>query len=312
MITLTEDLGIITIAYGPKKYLKLAINLALSLELTNPDIPRAIITDAIDHPKIKKLYQFIIPINEAFGIGLIQKLYLLDYSPFHKTLFIDSDCLVINRLINLLVLCQNHSFVVLGKQISKGKWYMDVPLMLNKFGLPSIPKFNGGLYYFENSKTVKSIFNTAKELANKYDQYGFLKLRGGINEEPLLSIAMALHSVTAIEDNGTGMRTPLGISGKFNVDFLNNYCSFIKNGSHVSPIVVHFCGQISNGFHYKREVLKVKLRYYKMPKFLVRSITDVLMNTEYACFVFLKRLIKAVVRRRKISFYPTLPIRSGQ
>ncbi len=308
----TKELGIVTIAHGPERYLKMAVNLALSLELTNPEIPRAIITDALDYPELKKLYQLIIPINKSLGKGLIHKLYLLEYSPFQKTLFIDSDCLVLNKLSHLLTLCQNNFFVALGEQISQGEWYMDVPQMLKNFVLPSIPKFNGGLYYYENNDTVRSIFNKAKELADKYDQYGFVKFRGGINEEPLLAVSMALHGVSATEDNGTGMRTPVDISGSFDIDFLSNHCSFIKCGIYVSPVIVHFCGSVANGFHYKREVLKVKLRYYKVPKLLVRFVTDGIMNVHYACLVFVKRSIKVLIRKDKISFNPILPIYSSQ
>jgi hypothetical protein len=306
-------LGIITIALGEKRYIEMSKMLALSLLKTNPGIKRAIISDA-NKDEFENLYDIYIPCDPSFGNGISQKLYLDKYTPFEETLFIDSDCLVFNALDDMIALCREHAFVVFGGQIDSGEWYMDVAAMCKKFNLPSIPLFNGGTYYFNNSTIAANIYNEARHLKADYAGLGFKEFRGSVNEEPLIAVAMAINKVEAVDDAGTGMRTPIGINGPLKIDVLNNKCTFDKEGVIVKPVIMHFAGSYSNAFHYKREVAKLKMAD-KLPflsKKLCSIVVNLIFNTSYGLFVFFKRIFKSILRKEKFDFSISLPVFSNQ
>ena len=306
-------LGIITIALGEKRYIEMSKMLALSLIQTNPGIKRAIVSDSGEN-QFTGLYDIYIPYNNVFGKGLTQKLYLDKYSPFSETLFIDADCLVFKSLHSTIKLCQKYPFVVFGDQINSGNWYMNVAEMCKKFNLQSIPLFNGGTYYFNKSYVVADIYSKARELSASYCELGFIEFRGSINEEPLISVAMAITGVDAVDDNGAAMRTPIGLQGSLNIDVLNGKCGFNKQGEYVEPAILHFAGSYADAFHYKREVAKLKMAN-KLPalnKKVVSVIVNLSFNVPYGMFILIKRISKIILRREKFDFNIMLPVFSNQ
>lgn len=305
-------LGIITIAQGKRRYIDMSKMLALSLLENHPTIKRAVISDA-PQDEFKGLFDIYIPYNKAFGTGLSQKLYLDKYSPFDETIFIDADCLVIKPLNGMIELVAPHSFVVFGDQISSGEWFMDVASICKMFNVPSIPKFNGGVYYFKKGIVADSIYNYAREVADRYTDMGLKYLNGSLNEEPVIAIAMAVNHVKATNDSGKGMRTPIGINGSLNVDVFKQYCRFIKNGVEVKPAILHFAGAYTSAFHYKREITKLKLSQ-KIPfinKKVISSVVNITFNSRYGLFVFCKRVLKIIIRREKFDFNNHLPVFSN-
>jgi hypothetical protein len=306
-------LGILTIALGEKRYIEMAKMLALSLIQTNPGIKRAIVSDA-ERSEFASLYDTYIPYDTTLGKGLNNKLYLDQYSPFEETLFIDADCLVFNSLDDMINLSRRHPFVVFGDQIESGDWYMDVAEMCKKFGLASIPLFNGGTYYFNDKAIAAEIYNKARELAESYKALGFTEFRGSINEEPLVAVAMAINNIEAVDDKGIGMRTPIGLIGPLKIDVLNKKCSFNKEGEHVDPAIMHFAGSYADAFHYKREVAKLKMahRFPFLNKKLISVIVNLTFNLPYSSFVFIKRIMKVILRKEKFDFSNILPAFSNQ
>jgi hypothetical protein len=305
-------LGIITIATGHKRYIDMAKMLAISLIRTNPDIKRAVISDATEY-EFKGLYDIFIPYDNNYGSGLRQKLYLDKYSPFDETLFIDADCLVVKPLQQMLAICNKHSFVVFGGQINTGEWYMDVAAMCRHFKLPSIPLFNGGTYYFNNKAVAEDIYDKARNLADDYEALGFKKMNGSINEEPLVAVAMALNNVDAVDDKGIGMRTPIGINGPLNIDTFKQECYFDKEGEIVSPAILHFAGSYSIAFHYRRETARLKLirQLSFVSPSLVSFLVGLYYNIGYSAWVFCKRMVKIIIRGNKINFSNPLPVFSN-
>jgi hypothetical protein len=85
------EFGVLTLATD-NDYLK-AIGLALSLRVTNPAVPLAIACNASVAEKAGRFFDHVIP--EQAGLrGFVHKVYLDRYSPFERTLFLDSDVLV--------------------------------------------------------------------------------------------------------------------------------------------------------------------------------------------------------------------------
>ncbi len=304
--------GIITIALGEKRYIRMAKMLALSLKETNPAIQRAIVSDAPPE-EFTGLFDTYIPYDKNDGTGISSKLYLDKYSPFDETFFIDADCLVVKPLDEVIALSRKHKFVVFGGQINSGDWYMDVAAMCKRFELYSLPLFNGGTYYYNDNQLATAIYGSARSLAKDYASLGFTEFRGSINEEPLVSVAMAMNGIEAVDDKGIGMRTPIGIIGPLKIDVLNQKCAFNKEGEQVEPAIIHFAGSHAESFHYKRETLKLSIAAVIpfMNRKLISLMVNIVANTRYAVFVFAKRIAKLIIRGQKFNFSNPLPMFSN-
>lgn len=254
--------GIITLAYGASKYIEMAKTLGRSLLLHSPSIPRAIVTDRQEDEELTALFDQLIPFKPEYGSNVRQKIYLDCYSPYQQTLFIDSDCIVVRNLEFVFEKFAGRDFGVVGGyylQLGETDPFLDIDYILQHFKLEKIPKFNGGIYYFTQNDVARSVFGTAREILQNFERLGFAQFRGdGPNEEPLLATAMELHQQTMLQDNGTIMRTPVGLRGSFNIDALEGRCSFKKGQQVVSPAIVHFAYIWSNHPIYHREAQKLR------------------------------------------------------
>jgi hypothetical protein len=301
--------GIITIAQGEKRYIEMAKMLALSLINTNPGISRAILSDAPES-EFKGLYDIYIPYDESYGKGFVLKLNLNKFSPYEETIFIDADSLVVSSLDEMIALCKPYSFVVFGNQTNSGEWYMDVAGICRKFNVPSIPLFNGGVYYFRKDAVTNNIYNTARQLKDQYADIGMESFRGMLADEPLMAVALAINQVEAVDDKGKAMRTPIGIQGALAIDVLNGVCSFNKDGEVVEPAIMHFAGDFAYYFHYKRECAKLKM-FHLFP-FLGRKLASMFINLgynlSYGTYVFIKRISKMILRGERFDFSISLPL----
>lgn len=292
--------GILTMAYGSQKYIRLAKALAKSLNLHSPNINRAIVTDSED-PELKELYHISIPLKPELGGGVKQKLHIDEYSPFSETLFIDADCIVVKNIENLWNFFVNVSFGVVGWQKREGKAFadiMDVPQIMALFNLDSIPVFNGGLYYFKKNEQANIVFLKARDIKNNYEKIGLGNFRGGIADEPAFAIAIALNDIHPIRDEqGLTMRTLINMSGKLKIDVLKGYSSFVKEGQQVTPAIVHFCEPFSDEYYYKREKLKLDL-LSKYPRYSYRRIG--LIANGISCLIYMPvEILKKGIRKIK-------------
>ncbi|MGZ4058284.1 MAG: hypothetical protein ACXVPU_04615 [Bacteroidia bacterium] len=301
--------GILTIAQGKKQYIELAKNLAISLNINNPGLKKALVTDS-DDPELKQLYDIIIPADNSIGIGFLQKLYIRDYTPFDETLFIDVDCLCVRSIDFLWEPFSKRDVSVIGKKVFEGELF-GFPLedIKKHLGLNYVISFNGGVYYFKKNETAKMVFDKSKEIVKNYDAYNIVKVRGEIADEPLLSLAMSIYNQGPIEDHGQGMYTPVGQSGQFKMDVLRGYCEFIKNGNLVSPAIMHFGFGHTHAFHYRRERRKLRLvHYYHFPKLLSSILVNMIYNPVYIVYVFVYRINKTLLRRAKFKIFPVMPM----
>ena len=199
-----EKRGIITIAQGKKRYIDMAVNLAISLKRVSPEIPLAVITDSTDEA-LRKYFDVIIPVDPAYGIGLVQKLHIYDYSCFEETLFIDADCLAVRPVEFLFDAFKDEEVCCIGHRRTGNKMFgMDVTDLMARFELPYLIGHNGGVYYFKKGPAAKAIFDKAIELLPDYDKIGIERLRGSINEEPLLALAMSMAGISPFDDKGEG------------------------------------------------------------------------------------------------------------
>ena len=204
------------------------------------------------------------------GEGFSPKLHLDKLAPVGQTLFIDSDCLIFGRLDFVFERFKGHKVSVVGTYISDGEWFGDVSRICSQFNVPYLPKFNGGIYYLENSPESAVVYSKARELEKQYDQIGFKRLRNRPNDEVLMALAMQLHHQTPIIDDSSIMSDPQACQGGYFIDVIRGkrwlinppMPSPLHQGWYpfqkVTPVIVHFLGHYTLEYPYKREIYRLK------------------------------------------------------
>jgi hypothetical protein len=260
MNSATNSRGVITLAYGQECFIEQARSLGQSLKLHAPHLPRTLITDSTD-PEVGRLFTEVIPYRSEYGSGVRQKLFLDQYSPYGRTLFVDSDCLVLGDLETFWSAFAGNYFGVPGyRYLHKGSVdpYLDVDHALGKLGLTAIPKFNGGTYYFTRSPEATQFFNTARNILENWRDFKLREFRrDGPGDESVYSLAMAVHSISPTSMGSGGMWTPVGYKGPLLLDALLGTCSFEKEGMKLAPEIIHFPGEYAYSFVYARERAKL-------------------------------------------------------
>ncbi|MGL5864342.1 MAG: hypothetical protein ACRCYX_00530 [Dermatophilaceae bacterium] len=235
--------GVTVMAYGAARYHAQAADLARSLRLHSPSLPLAVVTDRPADPFLDALFDHVAPLPPGLPADGRAKLDLDLHSPFERTLYLDSDSLVFRDVSFVLERYRSREVVVLGRQITKGHWYGDVPALCRLAGCASIPQFNGGVLYFADAHVTRAVFESARELASRYAELGLDRFNGGIADEPLLAVALARHGVTADPRDGDTSVSLLGLQGEPDLDITRGRATFVKNGRRVAPAVVHFAAQ---------------------------------------------------------------------
>lgn len=266
--------NLLTIATSKEVYIEMASNLARSFFLWHPnsDIDFYIVTDRVDliPVDVNKLAKIIEVASGSLGKGFSAKLFLDKLAPEGQTLFIDSDCLIFGKLDFVFERFNGKSVSVVGKYISSGEWFGNIEAICATYEVPHLPKFNGGIYYLEKGTTSTEVYDTARSLEKKYDDIGFKRLRNLPNDEVIMALAMQLHKQEPIVEDGTIMSDLQSCQGPYKLDVLAGVNVLTNppkpNPMHqawypfenVSPIVVHFLGNYTEHYPYRREVYLLK------------------------------------------------------
>lgn len=304
--------NVITLATGKKYYFDLSVNLARSFIIWNEEleIDFYIVTDLRD-PLPSDLFGrvkiILIKANE-FGTGFSPKLHLDKIAPPGKTLFIDSDCLIFGSLTPIFQKFEGKSVSVVGNYIAQGEWFGNVDSICKKFNIPHLPKFNGGLYYLENGKKASEVYRLARDLEKDYDKIGFIRLRDNPNDEVVMSLAMQIHDIEPIIDEGTIMSDPFACPGDYQIDIKNGKTLMINplppNPNHrawykfhkVSPLIVHFLGSHTHDYQYKREVAKLPFLLKNRFNFLQNIKITIAITIPAIAKIQLKKLFRPLYR----------------
>jgi hypothetical protein len=281
-----EEKGLITIAIG-KKYIKQAKYLAYSAMLNAPNVLRAVITNKPE--MLSRFYDFVIPYKSEYGDPFASKTRLHLYTPFYKTVFVDSDSLIMNNIDSYWETLDESSLVYEGKLISEGNWYLDIEKLTKQIQVPNIPKINSGFLLFKNDEIAKSVFNMANDyLVNQKEKgLNIAFFRGEmLPDEPFLSIAFAKHNILPFQDYGRFSRCLNGTSN-IHLNVIKRVSFFLAHGRWVNPHIVHFTGRFGN-LLLSLESLKLFLYFNPPIKTLLLSI-----------LLLIRRVYKYFVMKRK-------------
>lgn len=251
----TPEKGIITIAVG-KKYINYAKYLAYSCMIHSSNTLRGVITDFPD--ELSPYYDFVIPFPENLNPFSI-KTQLYKFTPFKKTLYIDTDSLLFSNIDFIWELTKNNSIAYNGIQKTTGTWYFDIQETMSKYELTWIPEFNSGLFLFDDSEKTKTVFDYAHNLLinNPEKDISFFR-KNMLPDEPFLSIAFSKYGIEPFDDNSRFSRTLID-SKKINVNVIKGISFFYKDDKPVFPSIIHFCGRFGNIIY---KIQKIKLLFF--------------------------------------------------
>lgn len=266
--------AVLTLALGRPLFVGLAVNAARSFFRWHPrsDLRFAIVTDRRDLlPEDVTRRAEIVEIRPGeYGEGFSPKLHLDRLTTADRTLFMDADCLCVGPLEPVFDRFAGRAVSVVGTEPSDGEWFGDIGARVRHFGLEALPKFNGGVYYLEAGERCTRVYDTARGLEARYDELGFVRLRGRPNEEPLISVAMALHGEHALPDDGTIHGDMASYPYGLDLDVLGGGATMLNEPGHprheplnprssAHPLVVHFCGYHAQRPPYPTQARRLEL-----------------------------------------------------
>lgn len=267
-----KEHAVLTISCGKQLYLNMASSLARSFRVWHngnslslfiaTDAPQRFPRDVQDDPGV----QFIDIGSRDFGEGFENKLHIDDLLPAERTLFVDADCLLAGPLDPVFEAFEGRSVSVVGGEKSKGEWFGDLSARCERFGVESVPVFVGAVYYVEDDETAREVFATARNVRDQYDEAGFVRLRGLPNEEPLISLGMALHDQEPVPDDGTIKADAMHFEDEMHIDVLEGQSYFRGNSDRTTawgvreaePIIAHFNDSYAEKLPYIREQRKLE------------------------------------------------------
>lgn len=323
-----ESRYILTIATGKEYYINLAVNLARSFLWWHHDsnIKFKIVTDKPEYLPVDlkdKIDVHHIQRGEL-GIGFSPKLHLDKLADEGQTLFIDSDCLIFGRLEHVFDLFKGHKVSVVGTYISKGEWFGDIRTVCDKFNVPHLPKFNGGIYYIEKGPEATAVYETARLLEKQYDEIGFVRLRNQPNDELVMALAMQLHKQTPVTEDGTILGEFVNFQSGVKSDLLKGKIELYNNPGHKKyqknwpltigrPVVVHFLGYHSQLLPYVKEVKQLQyLCAGKWSKWAARTVTAIQITLPFQMITLFKTtfrpLYRALFGTREIKKSERIPV----
>ena len=255
--------GLITIAYGPHKYMRMAEALALSYRRYHPKLPFCVVTDEANAERLADYYDIVRIIDPSYGKGVAQTLCVDRYSPFDETLFVDSDCVFYHDPALTWTAYATDDFVIKGwRYLSRQDEHVNVGnlgLLLEQTGLEKMGSFNSGLFYFRNTERAQRLFDTARAIYERRGDLAFKPFKNApVAHEPVLAIAMEMCGIGFSPwDPQTGMETWISMRDMQSVNVLRGNSKVTKHGKTVEPALIHYNvdGQIS--LAYLRDIFRL-------------------------------------------------------
>ncbi|MCW2284292.1 hypothetical protein M2323_002159 [Rhodoblastus acidophilus] len=275
------DRSVFTIATGSESFFKMAINLARSFEYFNAgnnDIAFYIFTDVERRlPSDLKHSRLSVLKCDDLRIGFSIKLLIDRFAPTMQSIFIDADCFVLGSVEPLFDAFSDSSVGIFGEVLCDGERFGNVSSYNERLGISFMPNFNGGIYYIDKSREAKVIFAEARQLEPRYDDVGFVRLRGQPNDEMLIGAALAKNAIYPVPNDGRYYADFQWWPDLIEFDVLKGRC-VMRNppapdprrqerypAAVASPLVVHFLGQHVDSAAYKRAALTLALNAKKLP-----------------------------------------------
>lgn len=264
---------VLTLALAKPLYVEMASTLARSFFRWNggrgmefrlvTDQPERVASDVSDR-------MTVVPVAPGeLGVGFTPKLHLDRLAESDAVLFVDADSICYGPLDEAFARFAGRPVAVIGESRADGEFFGDIAARCARFAVASVPCFVGGVYYLERGSTARSVFAMARELEREYDALKLHRLRGCANEEPLVSIAMAVHGLAAVPDDGSIKAEPMSYRSGVSVDVLTGR-AILRNTpgtpaynpsvalTEARPRLVHYNGHFGEQHPYTTESARLR------------------------------------------------------
>lgn len=155
--------GYLILASGPPQYVEMARNLAASLRIMDGTRPICLVHD--QHARLEASDKAffddaaVLPEDPLYS-GSINKIRLHPLSPYRRTMFVDADCLLMKRDIDIYWDVGRKSFFcITGARRTQGRWKgVDIAHLLAQEQSPYLVQMNSGVFCFDKSPAAASFF----------------------------------------------------------------------------------------------------------------------------------------------------------
>lgn len=251
-----------TVARGKPKFAEMAMGLGRSLKLIGDTNLRYIATD-IQGYDWKRYFDEVIPISGQRSA--LDKQLALETTDADQVLSIDVDMLAFKRLDAIFAYCAGKPFAVQGHWESEGVFHgLPVEAILAKHNIDRIPRFNGGLAYYERVEEFEELLRAMKQVETNYDSYGFDPFGRGQHASEEVCMLLAMVNLKRFEylipPELQFQHSAAGLVGKLHLDVLKNECRYISRQRYCEfyePYLFH-AWRYKDFFVYWRQLGKLK------------------------------------------------------
>ncbi|WP_425408875.1 hypothetical protein [Hyphococcus sp.] len=218
MSDIANTQGYITMAYGHRRFFEMAVNLALSARLNDPDRPVTLLyKEEAELPEdLKPFFDQCAPFPDASQYpGVTIKLGVYEPAPYTENFYVDADCLIMKPDMDRhWAKYGARDFMISGDVVTTGSAYgCDVKKMMAAAGVDYFCNMNCGVVFFRKSEAAAKVFDDARALMRDRhpDLIELRPRRGdGLSDQPYFSAAMARNGIRPISytpEEGTIMAT---------------------------------------------------------------------------------------------------------
>lgn len=236
--------GYITCAYGKPVYLEQAVNLACSVKRLDQMRPIAVVTD-VKMQSVAEAYREKGVFDEVFVLddkrlrGLMGKISCAEVTPFDRTMFLDSDCMLVHDVDFLWEKMTSLDFCIQGEYVnSDGASDELIRFWCARFNIPYFPVLNSGCYSW--NRNGAAILLRAGEILSAAKENRIPPGAGGFDDDqPAIGIAMAERGIKPLP-NSLNLHFSTFGSVNLQLDLERNYCGFLKGTYWAEPCVLHY------------------------------------------------------------------------
>lgn len=252
--------GYLVLALHDPRYLDLAANFAMSVKRLEYRPVSVVISPGIELPALyEDLFDQVIRLADQPSLrGAMVKALLYDLSPYERTMYIDSDCLLFSPRIEFFWRqYKGHPFAVEGHVQSRGPVFAcslgvkQAEDLCSLVQVQQLAVFNGGVMYFEAGYESKKVFQTVVDLFEgpHRDAISYpYKHAGEYADEPYFGCALSMLGIEPFSpplSNRLQVTTPNLIDAI--MDLTVGDLQLIKQSHGPKPtiwsgVLCHFCG----------------------------------------------------------------------
>jgi hypothetical protein len=252
--------GVLAIAADHADYGRMAINLARSIRLRDPQLPLAIATN-LDPNQFRGIYDYVVPWKFDRWPGLLSKLQAPEMSPFDDTLFLDVDLLVYGSLEPLFEVLAGNFFCAFGSELKPNRWFKRMAPI--RAVVPGAGRLSliGAAYYFEKGPAADAVYERARKWNARYEELEIRTYRASRNEEPLFAMAMYEAGLDApeIQTQTSAVNLCLPSVGFFEANVITGRAIRCENGAEVNQLFMHFGGDWKTSYEYLQEEMRLQM-----------------------------------------------------